>query len=803
MAKVRVYELAKELNVNSKDLVVLLQKLGVEAKNHMSIIEESLAQRIRERVAALRSQAKPAASAAGPAERVTVQPREVKPEPPQQVVAAPQKPTRPVPDKARPATREVAERPSLRAIPGGRVPAQERAEREGLPPRRPEYEGRKGARPGAPYERVKKGLVAPPPPQAAVKERRRPRREEKEERWEKDWEEVQPERRLKPRKEERKKVAAPKEEVRGTVARKAPVVLPRELTVKELASRLAIESGQLMKKLLELGVLATINQQVDPDVAQLVAEELGFQVEWEASRDPEELYLKEEEDKPELLEPRPPVVTIMGHVDHGKTSLLDAIRETRVTAQEAGGITQHIGAYQVELRGKRITFLDTPGHEAFTAMRARGAQVTDLAVLVVAADDGVMPQTVEAINHARAAGVPILVAINKIDKPNAQPERVKQELTKYGLVAEEWGGDTIFVNVSALRRQGIDELLEMILLLAEMRELRANPHRPARGVVIEAQLDKGRGPVATVLIQKGTLKVGDAIVAGAAAGKVRAMLNDKGKRLKKATSSMPVQVLGLSDVPRAGDPFAVVEDEKAARLIAQSRRERSRLESLAPVERVSLDDLFAKVKEGKVKSLNIVLKGDVQGSIEALQPALERLSTEEVRVNTIHAGVGAISESDVMLASASNAIIIGFNVRADANAKRVAERERVDIRLYQIIYDAINDVKAAIQGMLAPQYREVSLGRAEVRAIFRVPKQGVVAGSYVLEGHIERGASVRILRDNVVIQEDRIVSLRRFKDDVREVAAGYECGIGLEKFQDIKEGDLIEAYQTLEVTGEA
>ncbi len=580
-----------------------------------------------------------------------------------------------------------------------------------------------------------------------------------------------------------------------TPVKRGRLLLPPELTVKELAAKLAIDSGKLIKKLMDLGILASINQVVDSDVAQLVATGLGFEAEIEVPKDVEAMYLGDVEDSPEALQFRPPVVTIMGHVDHGKTSLLDAIRETKVTAEEAGGITQHIGAYQVDLKGKKITFLDTPGHEAFTAMRARGAQVTDIAVLVVAADDGVMPQTIEAINHARAANVPIIVAINKIDKPNANPDRVKQELTEQGLVPEEWGGDVICVPVSALRKEGLDTLLEMILLVAEMRELKANPNRSARGVVVEAELDKGRGPVATVLIQKGTLNIGDSVVAGNVSGRVRAMLNDKGKRIKKAVPAMPVAVLGLEDCPKAGDVFVVTTDERAARLVADVRQEKFRQENLLKSSRLKLEDLYSKIKQGEVKVLNIILKADVHGSVEAVRESLERLGNDEVKVKVIHGGIGAITETDVMLASASNAIIIGFNVRPDVTAKKIADRENVDIRLYRVIYNAIDDVKAALSGMLEPEFKEVTLGRAEVRATFRVPKAGTVAGCYVTEGKILRSADVRVLRDNVVIHEGKIESLKRFKDDAREVAQGFECGIGIEKFNDIKEGDVIEAFQ--------
>lgn len=598
--------------------------------------------------------------------------------------------------------------------------------------------------------------------------------------------------------------APEKVEVKRPPAPKAPkpIAIPEPLSVKELADKLDVTVSAAIKKLISLGVMATINQEIDVETAQILATEFGYEVQEAPPPEVETPDIVEIEDDPETLRPRPPVVTVMGHVDHGKTSLLDAIRQTNVTAQEAGGITQHIGAYTVEVNGRRITFLDTPGHEAFTAMRARGARATDIAVLVVAADDGVMPQTVEAINHAKAAGVPILVAVNKIDRANANPERVRQQLTEYGLVAEEWGGDTIFVNVSAKERIGLDQLMEMILILADVQELNANPDRPARGIIIEAEVDKGRGPVATVLIQAGTLRVGDSFVAGQTFGKVRAMIDDKGRRIKKAGPSTPVEVTGLSDVPRAGDTFQVVADEKVARDIATRRQVKKREEDMRVTGRLTLDDVFKRIKEGEIRELNLVIKADVQGSVEAVRQSLEKLTAEDVRVNVIHGGVGAINESDVMLASASGAIIIGFNVQPDVNARRAAEREAVDIRSYRIIYEAVDDVKAALQGMLKPRTQEVVLGRAEVRATFKVPKVGVIAGSYVTEGKVVKNARVRLIRDGVVIHEGRIESLRRFKDDAREVAAGFECGIGIEKFNDIKEGDAIEVYAVEEVKQE-
>ncbi|MCL8207988.1 MAG: translation initiation factor IF-2, partial [Actinomycetia bacterium] len=580
------------------------------------------------------------------------------------------------------------------------------------------------------------------------------------------------------------------------------LVLSGPITVKDLADQLGIKAADLIKRLIDLGVMATVNHELDRETAVIVATELGAQVEERASQEEqEEQILAGEEDRPEDLRPRPPVVTVMGHVDHGKTSLLDRIRATRVTAQEAGGITQHIGASVVSWQGHQIVFLDTPGHEAFTAMRARGAQVTDVAVLVVAANDGVMPQTVEAINHAQAAGVPVVVAINKMDLPDANPERVKQQLAEHNLVPEEWGGDTIMVPVSARTGEGIDRLLESILLQAELMELKANPNRPGQGTVIEAQLDRGRGPVATVLVQRGTLRVGDAFVSGHVWGRVRALINDRGERVKEATPSMPVEVLGFTEVPDAGDDFVVLADDKQAREIAEARRQRRRAketEALAP-RGVTLDEFYQRLKDREVKDLNLVVKADVQGSVEALVHSLTKLGNEEVRVRVLHSGVGAISESDVMLAAASSAIVIGFGVTAEAKARQLAEHERVDLRTYRVIYDVVDDVRQALTGMLAPKYQEVVLGRAEVREVFRIPKVGTVAGCYVTDGKILRSGRVRVLRDGKVVHEGPIASLKRFKDDVREVTAGFECGVGLDRFNDIKVGDQFEVITEEEV----
>jgi len=571
------------------------------------------------------------------------------------------------------------------------------------------------------------------------------------------------------------------------------------ITVKDFAEKLDREVGEVIKRLLLGGIMATINQEIDYDTASLIADEFNVSVTKAAPpEDPTEI--EEIIDPPESLKFRPPVVTILGHVDHGKTSLLDAIRQTNVTSHEAGGITQHIGAYQVRYNGKKIVFMDTPGHEAFTAMRARGAQVTDIAVLVVAADDGVMPQTIESINHAKSAGVPVIVAINKIDKEGANPSQVMQQLTEYGLVGEDWGGDTIMVPVSAHKKIGLDELLENILVLAEVSDLKANPDRPARGVVIEAKLDKGRGSVASVLIQKGTLHVGDTVIVGTCYGNVRAMTNERGERMKKAEPSIPVEILGLNDVPEAGDILNVV-DEKTARSVAEKRMEKKRTSELHQNQKVTLDDLFNQIQQGELKELSLIVKGDVQGSVEALSQSLESIKSEEVRIAIVHAGVGAVTESDVMLASASNALIIGFNVRPDAAARKMAEHEHVDLRTYRVIYDAINDVEAAMKGMLEKKMEEKVLGRAQVRKVITTPKV-IVAGSYVTEGKMSSSAKIRLIRNGIVVHEGEVDSLRRFKDDVKEVQEGYECGITLEGYRDVKEGDEMEAYIMVEVETE-
>lgn len=638
---------------------------------------------------------------------------------------------------------------------------------DGKPPKEPAKEIAK--KPEKKVEETKKAATA-------VKKKDKPEVEEK----------AVPSRKARKAIQEEKRAAALK-------AQRPKIRLEGQVTIAELAGHFDATPAQLITYLMEMGVMANVNQPLTSDSIELLAEEYGFDLDY--IEDPVEevlLALDDVDKKKEIF--RKPVVTVLGHVDHGKTSLLDTIRNTKVTAGEVGGITQHIGAYQVKVNDKKIVFLDTPGHEAFTAMRARGAQVTDIAILVVAADDGVMPQTIEAINHAKAAQVPILVAINKIDKPDANPDRVKQQLSDHGLVAEEWGGDTIFVPVSAIRGDGLEELLEMVLLLAEVGELKANPERAARGTVIEAKLDRGRGPVATILVQDGTLRVGEPIICGSIAGKVRAMINDRGERVDEAGPSTPVEIQGLNDVPMAGDRFQVVSDDRVARQVAEKRAFKLR-EASRRVQRITLDDLFKQIQEGEVKDLNLILKGDVQGSVEALQDALFKLSLEEVQIKIIHTGVGSINESDVMLASASNAIVIGFNVRPDNNARKLAEVDQVDIRLYRIIYEAIEDIKAAVTGLLKPIMKEVILGQAEVRQLFKVSRLGSIAGSYVIEGKLTRNAMIRVIRDGTVILDGgRIESLKRFKDDVREVLTGYECGILLENYNDLHEGDIVEAY---------
>ena len=576
------------------------------------------------------------------------------------------------------------------------------------------------------------------------------------------------------------------------------ITVPEEITVGDLAAMLKRTAAEVIKKLFSLGMMATVNQVIDFDTAEIVATELGAKVKKEVVITIEERIIDDREDSEEDLLPRSPVVCVMGHVDHGKTSLLDAIKNTSVTETEAGGITQHLGAYRVNLNGQEITFLDTPGHAAFTAMRARGAMATDIAILVVAADDGIMPQTVEAINHAKAAGVSIVVAINKMDKPGATTDKIMQQLTEYELIPEEWGGDVICVPVSAKTKMNIDTLLESVLLVAEMKELKANPNRAGKGIVIEARLDKGRGPVATLLVQNGTLKSGDIIVAGTAVGRVRVMTDDKGRKVNEAGPSVPVEITGLAEVPVGGDAFDCVSDERLARELVEQRKNSQKEEAFRSMQKVTLDNLFDSINEGSLKDLNIIVKADVQGSVEAVRQSLEKLSNEEVRVKVIHGGVGAVNESDVMLANASNALIVGFNVRPDPVAEVNAERDKVEMRMYRVIYDCIEEVEAAIKGMLAPKFRDVEMGKAEVRSVFKLSSAGTIAGCYIIDGKITRNCKIRVVRDGIVVFEDEISSLKRFKDDIKEVATGYECGVGLEKFNDIKEGDILEGYITEE-----
>ncbi len=597
---------------------------------------------------------------------------------------------------------------------------------------------------------------------------------------------------VKRKQEEREKL----QKLQFEIAKKAPVKvsIPDEINVGELASRMKKTGAEVVRQLIKLGTMASLSDVIDYETAALVAMEMGCKVEKEVNITVEERLIDDREDAPEELVSRAPVVVVMGHVDHGKTSLLDRIRETSVVSGEAGGITQHIGAYRIEINGSPITFLDTPGHEAFTSMRARGAMVTDIAILVVAADDGIMPQTVESINHAKAADIPIVVAINKMDKPTANPDRIMQQLTEYDLVPEEWGGDTIICPISAKTGDGIDNLLEMVTLTAEMRELKANPNRSAKGTVIEARLDKGRGPIMTVLVQNGTLRQGDIVIAGTSVGHVRVMTNDKGERVTEAGPSVPVEIAGMSEVPGAGDIFNAVADERMARELVEQRKQQNKDALIGAPKKVSLEDLFAQIQQGEIKDFNIIVKADVQGSAEAVKASLEKLTNEEVRVRVIHSGVGAINESDVMLAATSGAVIVGFNVRPDNAARDYAQRSNVDIRMYRVIYDCINEIESAMKGMLAPKFKEVIIGHAEVRQVIKISKIGTVCGSYVTDGKIQRNSLVRVLRDNVVIFEGELSSLRRFKDDVKEVATNYECGISIERYNDVKEGDVIEAF---------
>ena len=737
MSKTRVYELAKTLEISNKELLVKLKEIGIEAKSHTSGLDEDAVNLALEKLGKKNDEPK----------------AEVK----------------------------VESKPEVKAEPKVEVKAETKVEPK------PKNEPKQDEKPNNKPENNKKEAPANNNNNNNNNGNFNPNGKKKKNK--------------KNKKNKNFNQPAPAPVVEENVEDEIlEIQIADSISVKELAEKINKAPSAVIMELMKMGVMASANQEIDFETAEKVCETFDIIVEKAEEIDLLEEAFREEVDDEADLKERPPVVVVMGHVDHGKTSLLDAIRHSHVTAREAGGITQHIGAYTVSINDKPITFLDTPGHEAFTAMRMRGAQVTDIAILVVAADDGVMPQTIEAINHAKAAGVEIIVAINKIDKPGANPDRVKQELVEYGLVSEDWGGDTICVPVSAVSKEGIDNLLEMIILVAEMKELKANPNKRARGNIIEAQLDKGRGAVATVLVQSGTLNVGDPIVAGSSYGRIRAMMNDKGQKVKKAGPSVPVEILGLNEVPMAGDMFYVAESEKKARQVAESVIAKGREELIKDTpQKVSLDDLFNQIQSGSVKELNIVIKADVQGSVEAVKQSLEKLSNDEVRIRTIHGGVGAVTESDVMLASASNAIIIGFNVRPEASAKNVAEDQKVDIRLYRVIYNAIEDITAAMKGMLDPVYEEKIVGHAEIRQLFKASGVGTIGGSYVTDGKFVRNAKVRIVRDGIVVYDGELATLRRFKDDVKEVNAGYECGLLFNKFNDIKEGDIVEAFVMEEI----
>ncbi len=788
MPKLRIYELARKLGVSNKEVIAELSKLGVTGKSHASSIEVEEAKKIEEVFKEKRKPREKAQPAAQPLAKKATPVRVEKPvkktEPAKEIkkeVKKKAKTEREKEEVKEEVKEEIREKVAEEPVP----PVEEvKAVEEPITPlEEAELKVPERFKKDIETEKVEK-FKAKPAMQRAFQAVRKIEP--------KKWHEAKP---FKKQGRERPgiKVVEKPQPPAITAPRKKMLKIHEGITVKEFAELISVKLPDVIKKFMDLGYMPTINQPVDMDAALLVAD--GFGVKLEVSAAEDELLFEEAAEDTAALVNRPPVVTIMGHVDHGKTSLLDAIRETKVTETEAGGITQHIGAYKVRLKGKEIVFLDTPGHEAFTSLRARGAKVTDVVVLVVAADDGVMPQTIEAIDHAKAANVPIVVAVNKIDKPEANPTKVKNELSSRGIVSEEWGGQNIFVEVSAKKRIGIENLLEMILLQSDIMELKADPHRMAKGTIIEARLDRGRGPVATVLVQNGTLKVSDVFLSGTNYGKVRALIDDTGKRINQAGPSTPVEVIGFSDVPTAGDVFTAVDDEKKARQIAMMRQQKQRLAEMARARKLTLDDLYAKIKEGEIRELNIIIKGDVQGSVEALKEAFEQIVHSDVKVKVIHASVGGINESDVMLAAASNAIIIGFNVRPEAKAHQVAEREGVDIRHYNIIYEAIEDIRKALEGLLEPTLKEKILGRAEVRQTFQVSRLGTIAGCYVLDGAMSRSSEgIRIIRDNIVVYDGKISSLKRFKEDVREVQAGYECGIMIENYNDLKVGDVLENY---------
>ena len=771
--KYRVHEVAKDFGLPSKNITEILTKYATTPKNHMQVLEDSELSVIFEYLTQQHQ-------CATMEDLVRVPAVEKKPEP---------KKEQPAP-QAKPA-QEPARAQSAAPAEGAQQPAQPKKEKQHVPRQVPEKRvidtrgggnvnlGKYDER----FDRMAGAHGADSGRQRGGKEKFSNKQKQRQQ---------QAAASAKRRAEERERM----QKLQFEIAKKAPVKvqIPDAIGVGELASRMKKTGTEVVKALIKNGVMASLSDIIDYDTAALVAMELGCKVEHEVVVTVEERLIDDREDRPEELEPRAPVVVVMGHVDHGKTSLLDYIRKANVAAGEAGGITQHIGAYTVNVKGSPVTFLDTPGHEAFTSMRARGASVTDIAILVVAANDGIMPQTIESINHAKAANIPIVVAINKMDMPGANPERVKQQLTEYDLVSEEWGGDTIVCPISAKTGEGIDNLLENLVVLAEVLELKANPNRPARGTVIEARLDRGRGPIMTVLVQNGTLHHGDIIIAGTAVGHVRTMINDKGQRVTEAGPSIPVEIAGMSEVPNAGDVFNAVTDERMARELVEERKQQAKERTLGVAKKVTLDDLFAQIKQGEIKDFNIIVKADVQGSAEAVKTSLEKLTNEEVRVKVIHSGVGAINESDVMLAATSNALIVGFNVRPDSAARDYAARANVEIRTYRVIYDCINEIEAAMKGMLAPKFEEAVIAHIEIRQLYKVSKVGTVCGCYVQDGKVQRGCKVRVVRDGIVVFEGEMASLRRFKDDVKEVAAGYECGIQIEKFNDEHVGDIIEAY---------
>ena len=768
--KYRVHEVAKDFKKNSKEITDILTKYATAPKNHMQVLEDRELSLIFEYL-----------TQHNQVDNIESIYAEVYREP--KAAPAPKgEPAKAAPQAQKPAA--PAGRPAPQQPQGKPQPAQQPANRPATRvPEKKVVDTRKGGQVNLEkYDERLENLAAGKTKQMQAGKQKFQGRNQRKGGFQGS----------KRRQEEQEKMRR----LQLEIAKKTPltVKIPDAIGVGELASRMKKTGAEVVKTLMKNGVMASLSDVIDFDTAAIIAEELGCKVEKEVIVTIEERLIDTAEDKEEDLEPRAPVVVVMGHVDHGKTSLLDYIRNSQVAEGEAGGITQHIGAYQVDVNGSPITFLDTPGHEAFTAMRARGAMITDIAILVVAADDGIMPQTVESINHAKAAEIPVIVAINKMDKPEANPDRVKQQLTEYGLVPEEWGGETICCPISAKTGLGIDSLLEMVVLTAEMRELKANPNRSAHGAVIEARLDKGRGPIATLLVQKGTLRQGDVIIAGTAVGRVRAMTDARGRKITEAGPSVPVEITGMGEVPGAGDDFHAVDDERMARTLVEQRKHENKMAASASSQKVTLDDLFSQIQQGELKDLNIIVKADVQGSAEAVKASLEKLSNEEVRVRVIHCAVGAINESDAMLASTSNAIIVGFNVRPDANAKDYAARMKVDMRMYRVIYDCINEMEAAMKGMLAPKFREVALGAAEVREVYKITGAGIIAGCYITEGKVQRNAQVRLVRDGIVIHEGVLSSLQRFKDAVKEVAQGYECGIGIEKYSDIKVGDIIEAF---------